>query len=157
MKTLKIIFSIFISFLFLQCASLQFENQPPFIIESATYYHNKTELLKKGNSKMYIRYTSKDKIVFDSLFFRNKKSKIDIKTKGDLKYIFVDIKKTSILKDFTLDANPIKELKNKFPQSANFPFKLKEDEAIISYISKEKTKYFRIKNVKTSTKKFISK
>jgi hypothetical protein len=74
--------------------------------------------------------------------------KAEIKTTRGLKYVFGKFQKTSILNDFTLDINPIRELKNKVPELNNFPFNLKENEAIISYKVKGIIKYYKIENIK---------
>ena len=73
--------------------------------------------------------------------------KIKIKTIGGLTYIYAEFQKNSKTKDFTLDINPIKELKNQIPTSKVLPFNLKENETVISYQQKGKTKYFKIKNI----------
>lgn len=146
MKALKIILFAYTTFLFLQCGSPNFNKRTPFKIQSATYYNSATDL--QENSNIYIRYSSKDKINFDSLYFRKNKIKLQIKTIRGVKYVFGEFQKKIFLRDFTLDANPINELKNKFPTRETFPFELEENEAIISYLLKGRTKYFKVKNIK---------
>ncbi|WP_158840003.1 hypothetical protein [Polaribacter sp. L3A8] len=147
MKAIKIITIISITLLFLQCAGSKFDKKPPFNIQSSTYYKNINGIHKNTLSYIYIRYTSKDNIQFDSLYFRKNKIKIQIKTIEGLKYAFGEFKKNSISKDFTLDANPIKELKNPIPNIQKFPFNLKDNEAVIKYQQKGKTKFFKIKDI----------
>ena len=55
---------------------------------------------------------------------------------------------TNFNNGFVLDKNPIKELHNPLPNFQKFPFKLKKNEAIISYKVDKKIKYFRISDLK---------
>ncbi|PQJ68888.1 hypothetical protein [Polaribacter butkevichii] len=152
MKTIKIILTLCIALFYLQCASSHLEKQPPFSILSSTYYSALSNTTKDTFSEIHIKYTSKNNINFDSLYFRKNKIKLKIKDIKGNKYAYATFKKNNLLKDFTLDANPIKELENPIPISEQFPFNLKENEAVISYQHKGKTNYYKIKNVeKTDT------
>ena len=46
-------------------------------------------------------------------------------------------------------------MKNTLPDIANFPFQLKENEAILTYKIKNKIKYFKIKNIEKAIPKFF--
>ncbi|MCG1034997.1 hypothetical protein [Polaribacter sargassicola] len=144
MKNTKLILILFISVLFIDCASVGFVKEPPFTIESAIYYPSKFN----NKSKVYIRYTPFEKVVFDSLFLKNKKAKTLIKTKGDLKYIFVEFDKTLNNKDLILDNNRTKESINQLPSYQNSSFKLNRNEVVISYLLNNKTYYYKVKNLK---------
>ncbi|WP_405610185.1 hypothetical protein [Polaribacter sp. Asnod1-A03] len=139
---MKIIILFFALFL-LKCASVKTEKEAPFIVESTTYYKGEV----KEESSIHIRFTPLEEIKFDSLYLRNKKAKIKIKRKGGLEYIFAEFDKKPIKQDLVLDVNPKKELKNKIPKSQNILFKLKENEAVISYFINEEIAYFKIKEI----------
>ena len=148
MKALKIILLSCITFLLFQCGSRNFNKKSPFKVQSATYYNSATDLQENTNSNLYIRYSSKNNINFDSLYFRKNTTKLQTKTIKGIKYVVGEFQKKIFLRDFTLDVNPINELKNKFPTRETFPFELQDNEAIISYQLKGKTKYFKVKNIK---------
>ena len=146
MKAIKIISALCITFIFLQCASTNFEKQPPFKISSATYNNWIGGLPGVRGTKVEIHLSQKNQITFDSLFFKNSKTKIEKKeVKGEI--ILIGHFNTQRNQDIILDANPIKELKNKIPKPDKFPFDLKKNEAVISYQLKGKTKYFKVKDI----------
>lgn len=149
MKTFKLLSILIIIIGLSQCGSAKFQKNPPFQISSSTYYNefNNTE------TNIYIRYTSKDDINFDSIYFQKRKGKVEIKTISDLNYIFGNFKNFK-RNDLVLDVNSIKELNNRIPEIKKFPFDLKENEAIISYKTKGKTKYYKITSVKKGKSPF---
>jgi hypothetical protein len=51
-------------------------------------------------------------------------------------------------RNLILDADITKELENTLPSLEEFPFQLKENEAILSYKKEGKTLYFKIENIK---------
>jgi hypothetical protein len=55
---------------------------------------------------------------------------------------------STVKPDRILDENTSKEIHNQFPEVKKMPFELKQNEAIISYKIKDKTKYFKIKSIK---------
>jgi len=92
---------------------------------------------------MYITVlTNRSKVVFDSVYFRELKTKIQI---GKMGY-FASFKKVKNTKqDIKMNNNPNAEYGNKIPDiNSKFSFDLKDDECVISYIEKEETKYFKI-------------
>ena len=144
MKPFKILL-LLILLGFSQCGSLNFLNHPPFEILSSTVYNNP----EKSETKIYIRYNdinSKRFFGFDSLFFQKKKLRVDIKTINGLNYIYANFTKLN-KKEFTLDSNSINEINNPIPEINKFPFKLNENEAVLSYKVKGKIKYFKIKSI----------
>ena len=147
MKALTVITTLCITLLLLQCGSVNFDKTTPFKIHSSTYYNSVTSLQNNANSNIYIRYTSKDNINFDSLYFRKNKIKVETKYIRGEKYVFGEFQKKKLVRDITLDANPIKELNNTIHKIDKYPFDLEDDEAVLTYQLKGKTKYFKIKDI----------
>lgn len=146
MKPIKILLFFLLIIGFSQCGSSKFENDPPFLILSAVVYNNPEKL----ETNIYIRYKgyhNESFIEFDSIFFKKQKVKIDIKTMRGLTYVYGVFKK-SIQRNLVLDSNPIKEINNPVPDIKKFPFKLNENEAVLSYIINGKLKYYKIKSLK---------
>ena len=49
--------------------------------------------------------------------------------------------------NLVMDVDPKKEINNEIPET-NFPFDLKENEAVLSYLEKGVTKFYKVKNIK---------
>lgn len=147
MKTLKILSILVITFLFYQCGSTKFEENPPFKITSAIY--NNWTGGQPGNKGMTVNitYTSIYKIKFDSIYYSNKIVILESSITKEKKMISANFV-SPVKPDMILDKNTSKETQNVVPLLKKFPFELKQNEAIISYIVKGKTKYFKVKSVK---------
>ena len=106
------------------------------------------EIELKGNSN----------IDFDSIFFRNKSTKVEINSATGKTLIIGHFNTSKRQKrDLILDADVTKELKNTLPDVKKIPFELKKNEAILSYKVGRKIKYFKIKNIKKSKPVFFPK
>ena len=148
MKAMKFFLVGIILTSFFQCGSLKFENNPPFKILTATYQNDYEVSKIFGETVVKISYTSTKEILFDSIYFNNKIAKLEVESSNSNKLIIGILKNSNFNNGFVLDKNPIKELHNPLPNFQNFPFKLKKNEAIISYKVDEKIKYFRISDLK---------
>jgi hypothetical protein len=147
MKTLKN-FAILITILLLsRCASAKFEENPPFTITSAIY--NNWSRGQPGNSgiNVTITYTSIYPVKFDSIYFSKKIVKLESTKTKETKMIIANFV-SAVKPDIILDENSSKEINNTVPEIKKFPFELNQNEAIISYILKGKTNYFKIKTIK---------
>lgn len=155
MKTMKTILIITIFFSFTQCASSKFEEKPPFKIEKTSYNTWVGGQPGVSGTRVEIVLKEKSNINFDSLFFQKKATKVDLNLTSD-KTLLIGHFNTSNRqnRDLILDDNSTKEIKNSLPKVKTFPFNLKENEAILSYKIGDKTKYFKIKNIKLSKDKF---
>ncbi|MCI2229507.1 hypothetical protein MC378_10045 [Polaribacter sp. MSW13] len=155
MKTTKIASMLLILFGFAQCASTKFEENPPFKISVATYNHWVGGQPGVSGTKVNIYLAEKSNIVFDSLFFLNKKNKIEVReVKGSS--ILIANYSTSVAnnRNINLNLDSKKELTNQVPSIKKFPFELKENEAVISYKIKDKIKYFKIVKLKKAQTDF---
>lgn len=147
MKTLKI-FALLVTILLLsQCASAKFEEKPPFTITSAIYNNWFAGQPDNSGVNVTITYTSLYPIKFDSIYFSKKIMKLE-STKTKEKKILIANFVSVVKQDIILDVNASKEINNTIPVIEKFPYILKQNEAIISYIVKGKTKYFKIKSIK---------
>ena len=153
MKYLSII-AILISFA--QCGSIKLEKNPPFKVEKVSYHHWIGGQPGISGTNIEIELKENSNIDFDSIFFQNKSTKLEINT-TDNKTLLIGNFNTSKRshRNFILNSNAVKELKNELPTSINFPFKLMENEAIITYKIKNKLKYFKIKDISKARRKFF--
>ena len=153
MKLLSII-AIIVSFT--QCGSLKLENNPPFKIEKASY--NKWVGGQPGVSgtKIEIALKENSTIVFDSLFFQNKSTKVEINIAAGKTLLIGHFSTSSKQnRDLILDIDATKEIENTLPEVNKLPFELEENEAILSNKVGDKIKYFKIKDIEESKPAFF--
>jgi hypothetical protein len=129
----RLAFIIFILQVF-QCAShKQFEKTSPTEFEDV-YFQIWNSGIKEGGSgiNFYIK-TSGKTVAFDSVYFRRKGTKLLANPKNPLLYLgrFKSKNSNSITSKGTL----------------NIPFKLKDDEAVVSYLKDQKVYYYKIENI----------
>lgn len=149
MKKMKFLGIITIIASLFHCASTKFDSNPPFKVNNATY--NKYVGGVQGVSGMWVRvnYEADTTIAFDSLFFQGKKTKIELQTIQNKTYASGHFNTSTVNSkaDLMLHSNGKKEYGNKAPEK-KFPFELKENEAVISYLENGETKFFKIENIK---------
>ena len=148
MKTMKILSLFAIIFGFSQCGTTKFEANPPFKVNTASYTNWVGGQPGVRGVKVEIALKEKSDIVFDSLFFNNMTTKLE-KTQMDGETFLIGRFNTSSRKeDMVLHSDSTKELKNEAPKEVKFPFELKNNEAVVSYTVNNKTKYFKLENLK---------
>ena len=120
---------------------------PPFKVTKATY--NTWVGGKQGVKGLNIAIAiDKLEIKLDSVFFRNRKAVLmrDISIKENIFNGVFTILKTQ--HDYNLDIDPLKEYGNKAPViSRKMPFELERNEAVVSYLYKGDTHYYKIENL----------
>lgn len=87
-----------------------------------------------------------NKIILDSVYFLDKMTKLE--HIGDT--LVVGRFETDVNKqlDIVMSGDPNEEYGNAVPKlKKNIPFELKENECVVSYISNNKTRYFKIDNI----------
>lgn len=89
-------------------------------------------------------------VLLDSAYFREKSIKLEVRetTEG---LLYVGRFKTDLnsQKDLILSSDPNQEYANKLPAiEKNIPFELKDDECVVTYKQGDKTRYYKISNVK---------
>jgi hypothetical protein len=146
MKTISII-AILLSFA--QCGSSTLVQNTSFKVEKA-FYNNwigGQPGVRGTKLEIHLKYASE--IIFDSLYFKNKRTKVEVLQKEEITQLIGHYSTSKrINNDLTLTINPIKELKNIAPFIKNIPFEIEESEAILSYKKGTKTLYLKIINIK---------
>lgn len=148
MKALKFISIFTIIIGFYNCGSVKFVKHPPFEISSAVYESWTGGQPGVQGTNVKINYTTNTFIEFDSIYFQNKVTKLQIKTATSGKLVIGYFNTSTRQNELVLDENPIKEMHNPIPEIKKFPFELNENEAVISYTIKGKLKYYKIKSLK---------
>ncbi|AOW21044.1 hypothetical protein [Urechidicola croceus] len=136
---------------FSQCGSsksmtYKLQENTPFSITNATFT-NWVAGVKGGGSgiNVMIPISQKDenKIVFDSLYFNQQVVKLEQVKNGYIGRFKTNQNKR---KDIILNSDPAKEYGNEAPiMKPKFPFDLKGDEAVISYLENDTKKYYKFK------------
>ncbi len=124
---------------------LMFEENPPFAIEEA-YFQKWVAGIKEGGAgiKAHIVFSSMEpNVVVREIFFQNKVLQAKKSINNPKEY--VGEFSNNSRKDIIMDIDPMKEAQN--TPSQNFPFELKENEAVIGYLFGGKTNYFKIHNL----------
>lgn len=147
MKTINFLFILTIIISFSQCGSLKFDEHPPFEIKSAVYENWFGGQPGVSGINVKIHFSSNRTIEFDSIYFSNKVAKLEAKDANKNTVVFGYFNTSTRQNNLVLDANPIKELKNPVPEIKKFPFKLKKNQAVISYKINGKIKYYKIKSL----------
>jgi len=154
MERLKFVTGIlgifFIAMLFLNCNSSKNGNftysitqNPPFTM-GEVYSQKWMAGVKEGGSGTNIFFKI-EKLepgtTIKEIYFRNKITKASTLSENQ----YVGYFKNGENRDVIMDSNPNKEAKNTPPNP--FPFKLSENEAVLSYVFKGKDYYFKASNV----------
>tara|TARA_B110001454_G_scaffold157513_1_gene146824 strand:+ start:1520 stop:1999 length:480 start_codon:yes stop_codon:yes gene_type:complete len=145
---MKFLSIIAILFSFIQCGTIKLENNPPFKVKNASYHHWIGGQPGVSGTNIIFKLKENSNINFDSIFFQNKSTKVEINTSAN-GIILIGNFNTSKRqrKNLILDSNVVKEMKNTLPDLRNFPFKLEENEAILTYRINNRIKYFKIKDI----------
>ena len=156
MRVFNFFSTLFIIFLFSQCRSLKLEEKPPFKIISATYQNWLGGQPGVSGTNVKIIYKTYTSFQFDSIYFSNKVAKLEAKDANRNTVVFAYFNTSSFKNDLVLDVNPINELNNPIPEIKKIPFELKENEAVISYKTKGKIRYYKIKYLVKEKQKIIN-
>jgi len=151
MKQVRTIVSVFslsiILFSLSGCAGgkdslYSFEQDPPFILGDV-YFQKWIAGVQEGGSgtNVYIEIESyTEEAVIKEVYFRGEKQPLKNTPQSPDEY--TGYFKKAPKRDIIMDGNPAKESQNTIPEA--FPFKLKPNEAIISYFHKGEMKYLKI-------------
>ena len=149
MKTIKFLSILFILLGFSQCGGSILVKKSILKVEKAIY--NKWFGGQPGVSgtKVEIHLKDASEVIFVALYFQGKRTKVEVSQMEKFTRVIAHFS-TSKRKNrnLILDADITKELENTLPSLEEFPFQLKENEAILSYKKEGKTLYFKIENIK---------
>jgi hypothetical protein len=146
MKTLSIL-AILLSFA--QCGSSTLVQNTSFKVEKAFYNNWIGGQPGVSGTKLEIHLKNASEIIFDSLYFKNKRTKVEILQKEEITQLIGHYSTSKrINNDLTLAIDPTKELQNVAPIIKSIPFELEESEAILSYKKGKKILFLKIINIK---------
>lgn len=152
MKTIKsLLFSVLMLLVmasFSQCAGTKKIQDKAPVALNQVYCQSWVAGIEGGGSGMNIFIPLKEKFfAMDSVYFRGKVAKLEIMPDS---LMLVGRYKSAFNqpKDMVMNKDPKKEFGNEMPEiPKKFPFDLKDDECVISYLEDQKTKYFKVKNI----------
>lgn len=138
---------------FSQCSSQKLVKNPPFVLGEVT-----AEALigpeenKRVGTHLFIPVEEGKEIILDSVYFRGKVVQLEkVQRDSYLVYIGKFKNETNAQEDMILHEDPRKEFGNRPPKlRKKIPFELEDDEAVVSFTEKEKTKYYKIGHIKES-------
>ncbi len=134
---------------FSQCTSAQKLSKKAPMSFGQAYYKSWVAGTREGGAgiNLIIPYTNSNNILLDSVYFRGKSVKLVMASNGSA-YVGRFKKRDKSTYDVIMSNEPGAEYGNEVPDLPKpFPFKLENDECIVSYKMKGKTKYFRISNI----------
>ena len=130
------------------------ETQTPFVLGGASYqeWMGGREASGTGSEvRIVLSRMNEEEVSFQNIYFRGKVAKVSVETEDTG---MVAIAKFSGQKpDIVMHADPKKEVGNQPPDlntqaATEFPFELRKDEAVLSYLEDDKLKYTKITGVK---------
>ncbi len=137
---------------FSQCSSAQkLQKETPIKLQT-TYYQHWVAGIKGGGSGINIFILTENSelknIQLDSVYFRGKASKLEVKPNNPNLFIGRFLLTPKQKRDVIMSNKPKAEYGNELLKlKEKIPFELKENECVVSYKEESKIKYFKIKNV----------
>lgn len=154
-KYFKIFYFLPILF-FWQCQlpKVSFQKNPDFQIKEV--YAQDFTGGQPGNSgtNVIMQVIYQENIIPDSLYYQNRVSVIDVKSTAS-EVLWVGRFQKITRKVINLQENPNDEVSIPVPEMENFPFELKNEEAVLLYHDKEKSYYFKITGIKQKERVFF--
>lgn len=152
-KITYITISIILVVAFSSCSSSKlnsqnkFQQHPPFNINKALY--NTWVGGQPGVKGYSVQFEiDNSNIVLDSVFFRNMSTKLEKDVSALTNTYIGTFILPNRMKNYVLHSDSKKEFGNELPDtSKKIPFQLKENEAVISYIFNNTTKYYKVNKV----------
>jgi len=122
-----------------------FEQEPPFTLGTVFYQDWVAGVQEAGSgTNVHVRIKSvTEEVEMLHIYFRNKIEK----AQNSPQYVdqYVGYFKNKARPDVIMDGEPIKEAQNTPPES--FPFRLADDEAVLSYELNNEVKYVKLSNM----------
>ncbi|MEM6514887.1 MAG: hypothetical protein AAF688_01800 [Bacteroidota bacterium] len=153
MKSLKsIVFSILFSIIMIgmtSCSSAQKLQKKASADFGEVYFQKWSAGVQDGGSGINLFIPIKDKsIELDSVFFRGKMAKLEIKPTSPMLYIGRFNTAFNQPKDIIVSSDMNAEAKNKLPnRSEKIPFELELNECVVTFKIKGKTQYYKITEI----------
>ena len=147
MKAIKTISVLTIILCLSQCGVSKFDATPPFIVKEVKQSTWVGGLPGVRGTKIEIDIVNNSSIIFKSLYYQNRITGIEKVILNEKTTLIANYNTSKVINDKVLDLDPKKEITNQLPKAKSFPFKLKKNEAVLSYLEKGKTKFFKIKDI----------
>ncbi|NVK52058.1 MAG: hypothetical protein HWD85_03915 [Flavobacteriaceae bacterium] len=145
MKAIKILFVCCLAVVFTQCKTIKLTKNAPFTITGATYHNWVGGRPGVSGTDVIIGLTNETGITFKKIYFQNKTATVKIRNKNSKNYVVANFN-TSKAEKVLIEDN--KNVNKKEEKQINFPFDLKENEAVIAYESGTKMYYYKVVNLK---------
>ena len=146
--SLVVLFVVMVSFS--QCSSVPKLHKEADMNFGDVYYQEWNSGIQGGGSGINLFITVVDsEITLDKVYFRGRVSKLEAKPSNP--NLFIGRFKTELTysEDIILSSDPKEEYTNKIPQKEkSFPFELKANECVASYITDGRRKYFKISDIR---------
>lgn len=132
------------------------QKETPFQLGSASCQHWAGGKEESGTGlilKIPIMAIEEGDVAMQNVYFRGKMTKLNLEIQEGKTYAIAKFEEPSMEKpDIIMHADPKQEVGNRPPKmkdaEIDFPFELADDEAVISYMEKEKLKYAKISGIK---------
>ena len=153
MKALKLISFLTLMFIFMasfsQCSStykLQKEAPATF---GEVYCQDWAAGVQGGGGGLNLFIPIGDQtMTLDSVYFRGKAVKLELNPNSKI-YVGRFVSGNNAIKDVVLSSDPKEEYGNQMPSvKTTIPFKLKDDECVVSYLKNKTILYYKITNIK---------
>ncbi|HET8886850.1 MAG TPA: hypothetical protein VFM70_10915 [Salinimicrobium sp.] len=150
---MKIFYIILFCGLSFSCASqFQLEEKSPLGIGDA-YFQKKVGGREETpvEIKIFIPVNNEN-LQLEKVYFRNQVANLKREEPNNYTAVFLILKNP----DLVMSANPQGEYGNKIYENPNeFPFDLKENEAVVAYRDGNKTKYFKLENLPGKASQYL--
>lgn len=135
---------------FTQCSSTQKLQKEVLTSFGEVYFQKWNSDVFGGGSGIRIYIPEEDaSIALDSVYFRGMVSKLKQDPKNKTLYVGLLKTRINLHKDIIMSNDPNEERENELPLTpVNFPFKLNDDQCVVSYKQGSKTVYYKISNLK---------
>ena len=143
---------------FTSCASQKkLVTEPPFVLGTATvqeWLGGKEESGSGQIVKIEVAQMNGEGIVLQNLYFRGKMVPVRMELEEGVTFAMCELKKLAANKpDIKMHAESKKEVGNQPPKLSKkgkevFPFELKANEAVLSYLEDDKVKYYKLTGIK---------
>lgn len=143
---MKYLFSLLFSIFLFSCATTNMVKNPPFTILDANYqnWFGGREGVKGISIKIVLKDIAKN-TTFTNIYFKNEKLPVFVTTIGKGKFLSANLNTGKLQGSLNMHKNQVKEYGNSLPKSKkDFPFTLKENEAVISYTKGNKEYFYKL-------------
>jgi hypothetical protein len=147
--TLSFLLMLLVMASFSQCSSAKRIQEKAPLELGQVYCQNWIAGIEGGGAGLNIYIpTVNSSVELDSVYFRGKAAKLEIKSLNQTIYIGRFISDLNKKKDIVMSSEPNAEYGNEIPKiPQKIPFELKDNQCVISYNDGKTTKYFMVDNV----------